>query len=129
MLFTVTTGTKECLRTENPHGTEGTTVYPLLSSILYDGKEFPNPTEFDPGHFLNQNGTFRKSEFFIPFSAGKRICPGEGLARMEIFLLLTAILQNFTLKPVVNPEELSITPTMSGIGNVPPHYQLCAIPR
>ncbi|OXB77678.1 UNVERIFIED_CONTAM: hypothetical protein H355_003507 [Colinus virginianus] len=108
---------------------KGTTVYPLLSSILYDGKEFPNPTEFDPGHFLNQNGTFRKSEFFIPFSAGKRICPGEGLARMEIFLLLTAILQNFTVKPVVNPEELSITPTLSGTGNVPPHYQLCAIPR
>ncbi|XP_065602376.1 cytochrome P450 2C9-like [Cyrtonyx montezumae] len=108
---------------------KGTTVYPLLSSVLYDGKEFPNPTEFNPGHFLNHNGTFRKSEFFIPFSAGKRICPGEGLARMEIFLLLTAILQNFTVKPVVSPEELSITPTLSGTGNVPPHYQLCAIPR
>ncbi|XP_031457981.1 cytochrome P450 2C42-like [Phasianus colchicus] len=108
---------------------KGTTVFPLLSTALYDSKEFPNPTEFNPGHFLNQNGTFRKSEFFIPFSAGKRICPGEGLARMEIFLFLTAILQNFTLKPVVSPEELSITPTLSGTGNVPPYYQLCAIPR
>lgn len=108
---------------------KGTTVMPLLSTALYDSKEFPNPTEFNPGHFLNQNGTFRKSDFFIPFSAGKRICPGEGLARMEIFLLLTAILQNFTLKPVISPEELSITPTLSGTGNVPPYYQLCAIPR
>lgn len=44
---------------------------PLLSTALYDSKEFPNPTEFNPGHFLNQNGTFRKSDFFIPFSAGK----------------------------------------------------------
>ncbi|XP_072195648.1 cytochrome P450 2C19-like isoform X2 [Excalfactoria chinensis] len=108
---------------------KGTTVIPLLSTALYDSKEFPNPTEFNPGHFLNEKGTFRKSEFFIPFSAGKRICPGEGLARMEIFLLLTTILQNFTLKPVVSPEELSITPTLSGTGNVPPYYQLCAIPR
>ncbi|XP_052532959.1 cytochrome P450 2C9-like [Tympanuchus pallidicinctus] len=108
---------------------KGTTVFPLLSTTLYDSKEFPNPTEFNPGHFLNQNGTFRKSEFFIPFSAGKRICPGEGLARMEIFLLLTAILQNFTVKPVVSPDELSITPSLSGTGNIPPYYQLCAIPR
>ncbi|XP_074010575.1 cytochrome P450 2C19-like isoform X1 [Numenius arquata] len=108
---------------------KGTTIYPVLTSVLHDSKEFPNPHEFNPGHFLNENGTFRKSEFFVPFSAGKRICPGEGLARMEIFLLVAIILQNFTLKPVVDTQELSITPTLSGTGNVPPVYQLCAIPR
>lgn len=60
---------------------------------------------------------------------GKRICPGEGLARMEIFLLTATILQNFTLKPVVDPQDLNITPTLSGTGNVPPVFQLCALPR
>ncbi|XP_008502204.2 cytochrome P450 2C19 [Calypte anna] len=108
---------------------KGTTIFPVLSSVLHDEKEFPNPDEFCPEHFLNKNGTFRKSEFFIPFSAGKRICPGEGLARMEIFLLIAAILQNYTLKAVINPQELSITPTLSGIGNIPPAFQLCALPR
>lgn len=48
---------------------------------------------------------------------------------MEIFLLLAIILQNFTLKAVVDPQELSITPTLSGTSNVPPVYQLCAVPR
>ncbi|NXG67233.1 CP2CL protein, partial [Hemiprocne comata] len=108
---------------------KGTTIFPVLSSVLHDDKEFPNPNEFNPEHFLNKNGTFKKSEFFMPFSAGKRICPGEGLARMEIFLFTAIILQNFTLKPVIDPQELNIMPTLSGTGNVPPAYQLCAIPR
>lgn len=69
-------------------------------------------------------------EYYLLLSlSGKRICPGEGLARMEIFLLIATILQNFTLKSVVNPQELDVTPTLSGTGNVPPAYQLCAVPR
>ncbi|NWY44742.1 CP2CL protein, partial [Sylvia atricapilla] len=108
---------------------KGTTIYPVLSSVLHDSKEFANPHEFNPEHFLNKNGTFRKSDFFMPFSAGKRICPGEGLARMEIFLLITTILQHFTLKSVVDPQELNITPTLSGTSNVPPSFQLRAVPR
>ncbi|XP_054132723.1 cytochrome P450 2C19-like isoform X3 [Melozone crissalis] len=108
---------------------KGTTIFPVLNSVLHDSKAFPNPHEFNPEHFLNKNGSFKKSEFFMPFSAGKRICPGEGLARMEIFLLIATILQNFTLKSVVNAQELNITPTLSGTGNVPPAYQLCAVPR
>uniref|UniRef100_A0A8C2S9V6 Uncharacterized protein n=1 Tax=Capra hircus TaxID=9925 RepID=A0A8C2S9V6_CAPHI len=41
---------------------KGTTVLPLLSSILYDCTEFPNPEKFDPGHCLDKNGNFRKTK-------------------------------------------------------------------
>ncbi|POI21261.1 hypothetical protein CIB84_014992, partial [Bambusicola thoracicus] len=50
-----------------------TMIFPLLSPILQDSKEFPNPEKFDPGHFLNANGSFRKSNYFMPFSTGKEL--------------------------------------------------------
>ncbi|KAM7330181.1 hypothetical protein ACRRTK_011794 [Alexandromys fortis] len=97
-------------------------------AVLYDSNEFPNPETFDPGHFLDAKGNFKKSDYFIPFSAGKRICLGEGLARMELFLFLTTILQNFKLKPLVPPEDINDTPVYNGFVVLPPPFQLCFIP-
>lgn len=108
---------------------KGTAVFPLLSSILSDHKEFPNPEKFDPGHFLDKNGCFKKTDYFVPFSLGKRSCAGESLARMELFLFFTAILQKFSLKPLVEPRDLDIKPVVTGLINVPPPYKLCLVPR
>ncbi|XP_078517151.1 cytochrome P450 2G1-like isoform X2 [Lissotriton helveticus] len=108
---------------------KGTDVFFMLGSVLWDPEKFPNPEEFTPQNFLNDDGSFKKNDAFVPFSAGKRICIGEGLARMELFLLLTALLQNFDIKPVVNQEEIDITPVTSGFGNFPQAYQLYITPR
>ncbi|XP_073934822.1 cytochrome P450 2C26-like isoform X1 [Castor canadensis] len=107
---------------------KGTTVLVSLTSVLYDDKEFPNPEVFDPGHFLDESGNFKKSNYFMPFSTGKRICLGENLARMMLFLILTTILQNFNLKSVVDPKDLDTTPVVNGLVSVPPKYQLHFIP-
>lgn len=60
---------------------------------------------------------------------GKRICLGEAMARMELFLYLTFILQNFFLRPLVPPADIDITPKISGFGNIPPTYELCLVAR
>ncbi|XP_049711275.1 cytochrome P450 2C42-like isoform X1 [Elephas maximus indicus] len=107
---------------------KGMTILTSLTSVLHDNKEFPNPETFDPAHFLDESGNFKKSDYFMAFSAGKRICLGEGLARMELFLFFTAILQNFTLKPLVDPKDIDTNPVEKGFASVPPKYQLCFIP-
>lgn len=38
------------------------------------------------------------SEYIAPFGLGKRACLGEGLARMELFIILAGLLQNFSFE-------------------------------
>ncbi|XP_061047587.1 cytochrome P450 2E1 [Eubalaena glacialis] len=108
---------------------KGTVIIPTLDSLLYDSQEFPEPEKFKPEHFLNENGKFKYSDHFKPFSAGKRVCVGEGLARMELFLFLASILQHFNLKSPVDPKDIDLSPIAIGFAKVPPHYKLCVIPR
>ncbi|XP_012515170.1 PREDICTED: cytochrome P450 2C42-like [Propithecus coquereli] len=107
---------------------KGTPILASLTSVLHDDKEFPNPEKFDPGHFLDDSGNFKKSNFFMPFSTGKRICAGEGLARMELFLFLTSILQNFNLKSLIDPKKLNATSSSAAGLSLPPLYKICFIP-
>ncbi|XP_035883412.1 cytochrome P450 2C42-like [Phyllostomus discolor] len=99
-----------------------------LTSVLHDDKEFSHPEKFDPSHFLDERSNFKKSDYFMPFSAGKRMCAGEGLARIELFLFLTTILPKFTLKSVVDLTDINVTPVFNGFFSVPPPYQLCFVP-
>eukprot|EP00069_Balaena_mysticetus_P018142 bmy_11305T0 len=108
---------------------QGTEVFPLLGSILHDPEVFKQPEEFNPGRFLDADGKFKKHKAFLPFSLGKRVCLGEGLARTELFLLFTAILQAFSLGNPCPPGALSLQPAVSGLFNIPQAFQLQFQPR
>ncbi|XP_015862033.2 cytochrome P450 2B1-like [Peromyscus maniculatus bairdii] len=108
---------------------KNTEVYPILSSALHDPQYFEQPDTFNPDHFLDANGALMKNEAFMPFSVGKRICLGEGIARNELFLFFTTILQNFSVSSPVAPEDIDISPKEIGFGKVPPTYQICFLAR
>ncbi|XP_043926828.1 cytochrome P450 2D4-like [Protopterus annectens] len=75
---------------------KGTIILTNLSSVLKDDTVWEKPHEFYPEHFLDSNGKFKKQDAFLPFSAGHRICLGEQLARTELFIFFTAMMQRFT---------------------------------
>ncbi|XP_042747081.1 cytochrome P450 2J4-like, partial [Lagopus leucura] len=105
---------------------KGSVLIPNLSSVMYDKKEWETPHSFNPGHFL-KDGQFWKREAFMPFSIGKRACLGELLARAELFLFFTALLQKFTFQ--APPDTILDLKFTQGMTLAPWPYKICAVPR
>ncbi|CAH6791263.1 cytochrome P450 2D20 [Phodopus roborovskii] len=107
---------------------KGTTLITNLSSVLKDETVWEKPLHFHPEHFLDAQGRFVKHEAFMPFSAGRRACLGEPLARMELFLFFTRLLQRFSFSvPTGQPR-----PSDHGVFTlpcIPIPYELCEVMR
>ncbi|KAM4696332.1 cytochrome P450 2G1-like [Rhinophrynus dorsalis] len=106
-----------------------TEVYALLCTVHRDPKYFSSPDKFNPDHFLDEQGRFKKNNAMAAFSLGKRSCPGEGLARMELFLFITSILQNFTLTSPTHLTDDDVTPKLKGFVTRPIQYKVSFVPR
>uniref|UniRef100_A0A8C3TZU1 CP2J2 protein n=1 Tax=Catharus ustulatus TaxID=91951 RepID=A0A8C3TZU1_CATUS len=105
---------------------KGTVIMTNLTSLMFDKNEWKTPEHFNPEHFL-KDGKFSKNENFIPFSLGKRSCLGELLARSELFLFFTSLLQKFTFQ--APPDTKLSLQSMMGITLAPKPYKICAVPR
>ncbi|XP_026527870.1 vitamin D 25-hydroxylase-like [Notechis scutatus] len=91
---------------------KGATIFINLHSVHHDESQWKFPHEFNPSNFLNAKGEFVKPEAFLTFSAGPRVCLGENLARMELFLFLTSILRNFQLSWPDKSRAPDLTPNL-----------------
>ncbi|XP_069130182.1 cytochrome P450 2E1-like [Argopecten irradians] len=101
---------------------KGSIIIPNLDSVLSDPELFENPYEFQPKRFLGENGKLNgKEKAVIAFSSGRRACLGESLARMELFLFMTALLQRFEFLPE-SPDKLPSFDATLGIVRSPKDY-------
>uniref|UniRef100_A0A914ULT8 Uncharacterized protein n=1 Tax=Plectus sambesii TaxID=2011161 RepID=A0A914ULT8_9BILA len=101
-----------------PHRTlQETSIAAILSqltTVLDDPKVFTQPTCFNPDRFLDDDGkSFRRAQVasLVPFGIGKRQCVGESIARMCLFLVVTSLLQRYSLLVPDNGEPPDLTPT------------------
>ena len=66
--------------------------------IVTDKNSWREADKFDPTRFI-EDGRFKRDERVIAFQTGKRVCPGEVLARAQLFLFLVGLIQKFKFEP------------------------------
>ncbi|XP_046585104.1 cytochrome P450 2U1-like [Haliotis rubra] len=106
---------------------KGVQVIAMLDSVLQDPDVWGDPDNFRPDRFLDDNGKVVKKDEFIPFSLGRRVCLGESMARMELFLFLTTMIQRFKFVPVDG--QMPSLDGIMGLSYSPRPFVMKAIPR
>ncbi|CAD6193426.1 unnamed protein product [Caenorhabditis auriculariae] len=105
----------------------GTLVFGQIWSILKHDEAFKESETFNPDRYLQDDGkTINKMvlERTVPFSIGKRACAGEGLARLELFLIFASLIQKFEF---VANEPIDMTPMWGGVLN-PKRFTVSLVP-
>ncbi|KAJ9678338.1 hypothetical protein PVL29_020492 [Vitis rotundifolia] len=93
------------------------TVNFIVSEMNWNPKIWENPMEFKPERFLDNNGdgvhgdegeafdiTGSREIKMMPFGAGRRICPGYGLAMLHLEYFVANLVWNFDWKAVEGDE-------------------------
>ncbi|XP_003473789.2 steroid 21-hydroxylase isoform X2 [Cavia porcellus] len=89
-------------RTTRPSSISGydipkdTVIIPNIQGAHLDPSVWERPHEFRPDRFLQPGKGPRE----LAFGCGARVCLGEPLARLELFVVLSRLLQAFTLLPL-----------------------------
>lgn len=83
--------------------------------IHRDARWYPNPEQFDPDRFSEENSAGRPKYAYFPFGGGNRLCIGEGFAWMEGVLVLATLGQQWKFrlaenKPVIPDPRLTLRP-------------------
>jgi cytochrome P450 len=88
-----------------------TIVIPNFYAAMRDPAVWTAPEEFLPDRFLAQDQhrlNVVVPEAFLPFGIGKRVCLGQSLARLELFLMVSCLLQKFQIGTVPNEPKPEI---------------------
>lgn len=93
-----------------------------------DPNLWEKPEEFNPDRFLDAEGKVRKPEFFMPFGVGRRMCLGDVLAKMELFLFFATLMHSFDMTLPAGEMMPSLKGTV-GVTITPELFKVCLKPR
>lgn len=106
---------------------KNTVIIPNLFGAHHDPAVWSDPYCFKPERFL-EGGQGGSTRALVPFGGGARLCLGESVARMELFLFTAYLLRDFQF---VLPETVP-APDLRGVASVVlkmKPFKVIALPR
>ncbi|XP_068616283.1 steroid 21-hydroxylase [Brachionichthys hirsutus] len=92
---------------------KNTVIIPNLFGAHHDPSVWAEPHSFKPERFLEGGGGSTRA--LVPFGGGARLCLGESVANMELFLFTAYLLRDFQFVP---PESEASLPDLRGVASV-----------
>ncbi|KAM6910066.1 steroid 21-hydroxylase [Xenentodon cancila] len=106
---------------------KNTVIIPNLFGAHHDPSVWSQPYSFKPERFLEGGGGSTRA--LMPFGGGARLCLGEAVAKMELFLFTGYLLRDFQF---ILPESEGSLPDLRGVASVVlkvKAYKVIARPR
>lgn len=109
--------------------TKDTIVYPDTEAVHLDPECWKNPNLFNPYRHIGEEGNLITNQGnFYPFGAERRVCPGETLAQLQMFVFLPWMLHKFTFLPEEGKEPPQIKHRRA-LSQYPAPFKIRAIKR
>ena len=93
----------------------------LFRAILHDPETYPDPEEFKPERFLNEDGSVKDDPALaLAFGAGRRICPGRHFVDATLFIVASSVLSAFNVTKAKdeNGKEIPVKAEMTVLGGI-----------
>ncbi|KAF8504862.1 cytochrome P450-like protein [Russula emetica] len=104
-------------------------------AILHDPEVYPDPEEFKPERFINEDGSVRDDPILsFVFGYGKRICPGRHFVDATIFIVISSMISvfNVTKAKDENGHEIPVKAAVTadrGVVIHPEEFECSILPR
>jgi cytochrome P450 len=86
---------------------KGTTVIPYIYGVHHNAEYWKDPEKFDPSRFLGISGDKIHPFAHIPFGGGPRVCIGQNMAKMQVLLVMSAIVRAYDFE-LTDKKELGL---------------------
>ena len=90
-------------------------------AILHDPETYPDPEEFKPERFLNEDGSVKDDPTLVlAFGAGKRICPGRHIVDAILFIVASSVISAFNVTKAKdeNDNEIPVKAEVTVLGGI-----------
>ena len=103
-------------------------IFANVYCIHHSKEIWADPEAFRPERFLNPDGTcMGKHDALLPFSVGRRVCIGENLAKNELFLFITSIIQTFHVTWDPSRPKPGLEKVSGPVQGPKPHYLIFTV--